>query len=178
MLGEIAPLTAIRGFAALWVVGHHLTAIWYPDSTGPMQTLFLTGYAAVDMFFVLSGFILATVYRGLTASGTPLFFLRRLCRVYPLHLSIMAALALAAVAAPLFRGSSARPWAQFAWVSLMLQSYVLPESTWNPPSWSIGVELLCYALFPLALWLIRRCPVLLLTALALLLAAAEFRVLD
>jgi peptidoglycan/LPS O-acetylase OafA/YrhL len=178
MSGEIAPLTAIRGFAALWVVGHHVAASWYPGSMGPLPTLFLTGYAAVDTFFVLSGFILATVYQGLTASGTPLFFLRRLCRIYPLHLSIMAALAVAAVAAPLFGGSSSRPWAQFVWVSLMLQPYLLPESTWNPPSWSVGVELLCYALFPPALWLIRRWPVLLLAALAPLLAAAEFRVLE
>jgi len=177
MAKPIPSLTAIRGLAALWVVGHHLAPAWYPESRGLLPTLFLTGYAAVDTFFVLSGFILATVYRDLTAPETPLFVLKRLCRVYPLHLAVMTALALAALAAPFLGGSSSRPWAQFPFVCLMLQPYVLDESTWNPPSWSIGVELLCYALFPPVLWLLRRVPVYGLTALALLLAAIEFRVL-
>jgi peptidoglycan/LPS O-acetylase OafA/YrhL len=178
MAEQIPSLTAIRGLAALWVVGHHLVPAWYPESTGLLPTLFLSAFAAVDTFFVLSGFILATVYRDLTAPETPLFLLKRLCRVYPLHLTIMAALAVAALAAPLLGGSSSRPWAQLPWVSLMLQPYVLDESTWNPPSWSIGVELLCYTLFPPVLWLLRRLPAHALMALALLLAAAEFRVLE
>ena len=130
---EIGPLTAIRGFAALWVVGHHLVPAWYPNATGWVPTLFLTGYAAVDVFFVLSGFILATVYRDLATSETPMFLLKRLCRVYPLHLCIMAALVAAALVSSLSGGSVSKPWGQLPWVGLMLQSYVLSETTLESP---------------------------------------------
>lgn len=171
-------MTAIRGFAALWVVGHHLVPAWYPNATGWVPTLFLTGYAAVDVFFVLSGFILATVYRDLATSETPMFLLKRLCRVYPLHLCIMAALVAAALVSSLSGGSVSKPWGQLPWVGLMLQSYVLSETTWNPPSWSVGVELLCYGLLPAAVWLLRRIPKRLLAGLAFLLACAEFEFLQ
>ncbi len=179
---ENRPLTALRGIAALWVVFHHAWPDWTGDNiASPAGFLFSSGYVAVDIFFVLSGYILARVYADLVGRAVPMFYLRRIFRVYPLHLAVLGVLAFHAAAAPYLQ-THTRPLAPHAWpdlpaVALLLQPYVLDGSPWNPPSWSIGVELLAYALFPLALFLMRRSPTWLLGVLVLGLFGAEYEVL-
>ena len=152
------PLTAIRGFAALWVVGHHLqfelAYIGYPFA----GWLFRPGYVAVDIFFVLSGFVITAVHRDLTCAGLGDFFIRRIFRVYPLHLFVLALIL------GLWLWSEARFGSHdpterlhdLPVVVLLLQPYLIHGLTWNTVSWSIGVELLCYALFPLVIGGLRR----------------------
>ena len=171
-------MTAIRGVAALWVVGHHPAPARYPASTGPLPTLFLSGYAAVDTFFVLSGFILATVYRDLAAPETPLFLLKRVCRVYPLHLTIMAALALAALGGPAVRRQLVAALGAVPLGQPDAQPTCCPRARGTRRAGRSASSFFATALFPLLLSLLRRFPALALTALALLLAAAEFRVLE
>ena len=73
-------LDGMRGVAALTVVAFHLHAL-----LGPIQ---LPGaYLAVDLFFVMSGFVLANAYddrigRDLSASA---FIRKRIVRLYPLY---------------------------------------------------------------------------------------------
>ncbi len=152
MSSENKPLTAIRGFAALWVVGLHLDTSWQFPIGARAHAALLMGHVAVDVFFVLSGFILTVVYRDLTAPGVASFALRRICRIYPLHICIMAALGMAALYAEWRAppGGSTHAWASFGHVLLLVQPYLDIAPEWNPPSWSLGVELLCYGLFPLA----------------------------
>jgi peptidoglycan/LPS O-acetylase OafA/YrhL len=152
------PLTAIRGFAALWVVGHHLqfelAYIGYPFA----GWLFRPGYVAVDIFFILSGFVITAVHRDLTRAGLGDFLLRRIFRLYPLHLFVLAFIL------GLWLWSEARfgahnpteRLADLPIVILLLQPYLIHGLTWNTVSWSIGVELLCYALFPLVIGGVRR----------------------
>ena len=175
---ENLPLTAIRGVAAAWVVAHHTQPLWFPGAPASLASALVMGHVAVDIFFVLSGFILAQVYGPIALDQAPRFWLRRICRVYPLHLSVMAALAAMVLASSAIYGS-ARPhdWAGFGAVTLMLQSFLLDGSPWNAPSWSVGVELLCYAVFPLTIRLLSRMPGVLLAAVAVALALAEARVL-
>jgi peptidoglycan/LPS O-acetylase OafA/YrhL len=59
---EIKPLTAIRGVAALWVVSHHFMLFFRYPNLGPLTKILFFGFTGVDIFFILSGFILATVY--------------------------------------------------------------------------------------------------------------------
>jgi peptidoglycan/LPS O-acetylase OafA/YrhL len=68
-------LDALRGIAALAVVGFHSTA-----------SLFPRGYLAVDFFFILSGFVVALAYEGLLQHRLSWggFFLKRVIRLYPL----------------------------------------------------------------------------------------------
>jgi len=148
---ENRPLCAIRGFAALWVVLYHLTgfapAVLLPG-------LVADGWAGVDIFFVLSGFILTAVYGAAVRDDLGGFYLKRLCRIYPLHLAIMSGLALMVLAGPHLGLPLGDPrfhqWSNFPVVALLLQNF-LPEfgQWWNAPSWSAGVELACYAMFPL-----------------------------
>jgi hypothetical protein len=43
------------------------------------------------------------------------------------------------------------------WVdSLLLQLFLPGRTAWNLPAWSLGIEMLRYALFPLLVWLCAR----------------------
>ncbi|MFS8087214.1 MAG: acyltransferase family protein, partial [Acidobacteriota bacterium] len=84
---SIDVLQAMRGIAALMVVLWHSSRFISPYYTGLGWTLFGGGSAmGVEMFFVLSGFIM--VYT--TTAGTPVsagnFLLRRFIRIWPLYM--------------------------------------------------------------------------------------------
>jgi peptidoglycan/LPS O-acetylase OafA/YrhL len=151
-------LTSIRGVMALWVVGHHLQFELGLLGYHYAGWLFRPGYVGVDVFFVLSGFVITAVHRDMMLSGTGDFFIRRIFRIYPLHLFVLA-LILALwlrdqwlAGAPLVTDHLAH----LPIVALLLQPYLLHDLDWNVVSWSIGVEILCYALFPLAILVLRR----------------------
>ena len=81
---ELRSLTGLRGVAALWVLWYHAC-----DAARTPQFGF-GGYLGVDIFFVLSGFVLAYNYAGvrLTYAG---FLWKRLARIYPVNLVTLAA---------------------------------------------------------------------------------------
>jgi peptidoglycan/LPS O-acetylase OafA/YrhL len=169
--GEVKPLTSIRGLAALWVVTHHLTLFYrYPDF-GPVTRVLFTGFAGVDIFFVLSGFILTRVYGGLTPRGLKDFALRRILRIYPLHLSILLTIVVLTLCSFVWSPATA-DWHALPMVALLVQPYFsLDHGAWNSPTWSAGVELSCYLVFPFLLFAVRRFWT---AALLLLLAGAAY----
>ena len=155
---ENRPLTALRGLAAVWVVLHHAELGWSLPAGRTLHDVLLFGQLAVDVFFVLSGFIMARVYRDLRWHGAGRFALRRLSRIYPLHVCVMLALALSALLSERLRSGSTHPWGDFLPDLLLLNPLLQLPPAWNPPSWSAGVELCCYLLFlPLA-FLLRQLP--------------------
>ena len=154
MSGELRALTGARGIAAWFVVLFHLRFMMpgIGGGTGPMAL----GYLAVDFFFVLSGFVIWLTYadrlRAEGLAGVPAFLKRRIARVWPLHLFMLAsaivfALAIATLDHP--------DWAQYPPAELplhllLLQNWGLTDRlTWNVPAWSISCELAAYLLFPL-----------------------------
>ena len=78
--GEIRSLNTVRGIAALMVAVYHAPAIFGVTRTLPHA------YLAVDLFFVLSGFVIAHAYGGRIAGGMGArrFSQLRLARLYPL----------------------------------------------------------------------------------------------
>lgn len=180
---ERRPLTAIRGFAALWVVGHHWQPLFtriglFAPGMGAAWKLFAPGFLAVDFFFALSGFILAAVYARFDPRQMPGFLLKRCCRIYPLNLAILAAMAVEqlirlACGAPL----AGRPFAALPSIALLVQPFTGDAMVWNAPAWSLGVELVCYLIFPLMLLPLRRAPAVLVWTTAALLLCAEYRLL-
>jgi peptidoglycan/LPS O-acetylase OafA/YrhL len=175
---ENKSLTAIRGFAALWVVVFHLNMSWSFPLGPHAHAALVMGYVAVDVFFVLSGFILTLVYPALIGrDGSGSFALRRICRIYPLHLCIMTALGLAGLYTEMRYGES-HPWNSFWPAVVLVQPYLGIESMWNVPSWSLGVELLCYALFPFANGAMRSIRRFGLIGIMLMLAVIELTVLQ
>ena len=60
---ESRALTGLRGLAAMLVLLHHFTLQVGPDLAPPLlRGLLRKGYLGVDLFFVLSGFVISMVY--------------------------------------------------------------------------------------------------------------------
>lgn len=150
-IGEIRALTGIRGLAALWVVIYH---VHIEDAVPVPFNIFLHhGYLAVDLFFVLSGFILALSYErffesGWNARNYGLFLIRRIARIYPLYLAITTIIALS-----IWLGAShALPREDLFWLYPL--NLTLTQAWHFGPSidghaWSISTEFAAYLLFPL-----------------------------
>ncbi|QUS41094.1 acyltransferase [Tardiphaga alba] len=122
----------------------------------------------VDLFFVISGYVIASQY--LTKVGSPSsvsrFLWRRFARIYPLHLATLGfyvAIALA-MHAGIARGDNP---ARYPLSDIPAQLFLLhaidgARLTFNFPSWSLSAEFFCYVLFPLmAILISRRRPVIL-----------------
>ncbi len=155
---EIRSLTGVRGIAALLVVFYH----YFQDSAGlgALHTVIAHGYIAVDLFFVLSGFVMALTYGrsfrdGFDAAVYGGFLLKRLGRVYPLYILVTLIVA-ALVAAGLIAGDIASPLALASNV-LMVQAWGLAPSI-GGPTWSISTEFAAYVLFPMLVWLVLAGP--------------------
>lgn len=167
---ENRPLTSLRAFAAIWVIFSHITPNFTAQWTGASARMLRDGYMGVDVFFVLSGFILSVVYQPLRLAGTPRFFLKRILRLYPLNIAILLVLGvLSATIMPLGSWTDPRQLPLFI---LMLEDFKpWPVPAWNPVTWSVGVELACYACFPFVVIGLRRLPTgIVATLVALLLA--------
>jgi peptidoglycan/LPS O-acetylase OafA/YrhL len=86
---RLRSLDLLRGIAAIIVLFWHFSGIFHAQPAFEIFRPFYTnGQAAVDVFFVISGFILQHVYADKFGSGADLqnFIVRRLARLYPLHL--------------------------------------------------------------------------------------------
>lgn len=173
---EVRSLTAIRGVAALWVVSAHLAVFYRFPHLGPISKRMYLGFTGVDIFFVLSGFILMRVYQNLRFSGLADFALRRVLRIYPMHLCVLAVMAPLVYFSIVWRNEISL-WHTLPIVALLIQPYIgLTHGFWNPPSWSAAVELSCYMLFYPALVLLRRLPLALLAPLVLLAAFLDWHI--
>lgn len=134
--------------AAALVVCYHMTVYWRPGNT--IIPLVSSGCAGVNLFFILSGFILAYTYLRddtTTHRGWRDYYIARIARIYPLYL-----VALLVAIGPY----TWLPQARTAGLPIVLMSIVLMQA-WvpfgatlvNPPAWSLSVEAAFYALFPL-----------------------------
>ncbi len=171
---------ALRGLLALWVLAGHLLI---PEHYGTIYNLgFATHsdfgalgllstlhFLAVDIFFMLSGYSLTMRYDGHFTQATKgreidRFYLRRLKRIWPLHMlmvGLVGAMALAGIAHPISSGLDDVIFKHWEWTlalnaALMNAWGIVPVASWNEPSWTLSITFLLYVLFPnLALMLAR-----------------------
>lgn len=152
-MNELKALTGARGVAAWWVVLFHLRG-----SMGALhpavESAIAKGYLAVDFFFLLSGFVIWLSWgqrfreRGFAEAGR--FLWKRMARIWPLHLFVLAcAVVLAVVLAASGRDIERFPFADLPLHIVLLQSWGFVEPlAWNDPAWSISAESAAYLLFP------------------------------
>lgn len=169
---SLPGLTGLRGLAALWVVLYHYCSLYLPALDADwLGGLMSRGYLAVDLFFLLSGFVLAHVYSDAAErKGVAFFrsFMRaRVARIYPLHLFVLVLFVAMAFAV---RGihyvqhgdyyplplTGARSFEALVANVLMLQGVQASALSWNYPAWSISVEFAAYLVFPLVVGLLWR----------------------
>jgi len=158
---HLAALTGLRGIAAWLVVFYHARLSltdWMPEAGIAIAA---KGYLAVDLFFMLSGFVMWLNYgerlRSEGAAGAPAFWWRRFARIWPLHAAVLGAMvAFALVLLATGRDMANYPLAELPLHVLLVQNWGLtPELTWNHPAWSISTELGAYLMFPLAVVAVR-----------------------
>ena len=142
-------LDCARGMAALAVVGYHMH--WYDriDYAGPGGSRYFShAFLAVDLFFLMSGFVIARSYEARLRAGAMDFgrFVQlRIIRLYPLYLLGMAGGVIFWAASP------AAPQVGSVWTSLAWGAAFLPQlndfgsDAWfypfNGVAWSLGFEL-------------------------------------
>jgi peptidoglycan/LPS O-acetylase OafA/YrhL len=171
-VSQLPSLTALRGLAALWVVLFHYTALYFPrlDMTGH-SSLIGKGYLAVDLFFMLSGFVMTHVYYRAFCESVKenyrSFLVARIARLYPLHVVVLLLFVATALLVQLLAYASTgtaqgipligtRSLAAAIANLFMLQGLSAEHLSWNYPSWSISVEFMAYLAFPLILPLVWR----------------------
>jgi len=156
MSKRIDQLDAVRGIAILTVIVHNQRE-QFPGLH--LVKLFENGWMGVDLFFVLSGFLITGIL--LDTKESPRYFTnfyaRRCLRIWPLYYAMLAFMF---VAVPYLRPSEGRmvferssPWWAYP---LFLQNFFvpLPTSAAGPlaVSWSLAVEEQFYLVWP---WVIR-----------------------
>ncbi|HEY6376202.1 MAG TPA: acyltransferase [Edaphobacter sp.] len=171
---QFSSLETLRFFASLMIVAFHYTYYIF------RRDLF-KGYLAVDLFFVLSGFVITVAYQNRIESarlyGT--FIKKRIARLYPLHmltLLLYLIIALAAVHGMLRVENSSKYNLHefFANLTLTHAWGFAHGFSFNTVSWSISAEFAAYLLFPLILWLMNRGP---LTGIVILFVLYSFAIL-
>jgi peptidoglycan/LPS O-acetylase OafA/YrhL len=116
----------------------------------------------VDLFFVVSGFVIARQYLGRVEDAASIrrFLWRRLARIYPLHLATLAFYV--ALAGALHFGvartdNPARyPLSDLPSQLLLLHAFAGERLTFNFPSWSLSAEMFCYLLFLIVAMIAQR----------------------
>ena len=171
-------LSGLRGFLALQILAYH----FFGSSLNFSGTQFTTGYIAVDIFFVISGYVIAKVYLDSLISKRQFwnFCVNRFARLYPTHflmLSIFFCLELVKYFAEHFYGVVANSGSALEKnnFSALLANILLIHgwigqplsSTFNIPSWSVSVEFFCYIIFALLVNYFRK--FLMLTVIAIVL---------
>ncbi len=163
---SLPALTGIRGVAAAWVVFSHTShALGHLAGVEDLQKLpFLRdGYLGVDIFFILSGFILSHVYATSFQKWNYreyfYFLLIRLARIYPLHLFALCVFALIVFVLPGFTANYAPDYFSrhnFVFSALLLQNFLHNPVIWNGPAWTLSAEFLAYLCFPALLMICRN----------------------
>lgn len=166
---RIHALTGIRAIAAVGVIAYHFNTEFTALIPGwsSLSWLIVQGGLGVDLFFLLSGFILTHTYWGRFVKpcwGEYFKFVwLRFARIYPAYLvTLLVAVAIVLVARSRGIQFSAASYP----TSVLLPEFLLILGWWNPdgigggwnyPDWSVSAEWFAYLfIFPAAMFLVSR----------------------
>jgi peptidoglycan/LPS O-acetylase OafA/YrhL len=177
MAADIRALTGIRGVAAAVIVVYHFGDIQLYGGGSIAYYRIPHGYLPVDLFFMLSGYVMGLTYRAAFESGTlrnyATFMLKRVARLYPAYIAI-GLLYIAKIASGLSGTDTLSMFSPSDIVGnlLMLTGWGFHIQPLIGVSWAASAEMGSYLLLPLLLPLtVRRSPLLCgVTVLAALLA--------
>ncbi|SDE82391.1 acyltransferase family protein [Epilithonimonas hungarica] len=155
-------LTGLRFYAAFWVFLYHFFPVY---TTIPKIVFFEIGYLGVDVFFILSGFILTYVYydkffvNKISLRDYYGFIIKRFAKIYPLHFIItLIFIPLLFVGKYIFHQETLN-----VYPDTLVNNFLLIHAwsttdhySWNFPSWSISAEWFAYVFLFVPLALVYR----------------------
>jgi len=148
---QVPALDAIRAAAILLVVGgHYSKEVWRigggPELAIQQLPIFTLGWAGVDLFFILSGYLIGRqLWKELFTTGdvqVARFILRRGFRIWPLYFAFLIGMLL-------FRSTHDLRWTDWLFVSNYLGGAL-------PGGWSLSTEEQFYISVPLLLIVFKR----------------------
>lgn len=176
-VGYIPAIEGLRGIAVLWVVAFHYASVrsgqiadpfvaWV-DGSLPLRIIVRNGFLGVDLFFLITGFLLTLPWfkHAMEHRSSPSareFYIRRARRILPAYYVQVALLFF--VFLPLLNPALWRNATQFVVGNLALHAtflhYTTPYSSAslaiNGALWTLALEMQYYLLLPLvALWFVR-----------------------
>lgn len=146
---EIKPLTSIRGVFAIYVAVYHM----FPRT----NSFIANGYLSVDLFFILSGFVMSYVYYkkfscNIKTHDYFLYIKGRIARVYPLYAFVIILTSLL-----YFNNDIPLPEIkEYAIIFSFLQSFIDIPNNLISHAWSIAVEFIAYLIFPFAILILSK----------------------
>ncbi len=166
--GELLHLDLMRFIAATGIVFHHSHEFFVPVTKSPFLVREqMAGLALfVDLFFIISGFVIAYIYHNrMNSPGDYVTFLqRRVGRLVPLHwLTLLVFIAMWSMLM-LFHYSGTSPSFKpkcIAETALLVHSFVSCGRSFNGVTWSVSAEMVMYIVFPVIAIVGARSPPLL-----------------
>jgi peptidoglycan/LPS O-acetylase OafA/YrhL len=152
--GRVFGLDLLRAAAIMMVICAHGFVVLYPHFGEPLGFFGHGGFYGVELFFVLSGFLIGRILighgAGLGRDGTVgVFYVRRWFRTLPLFFLFLVVNVLLEYA---FRAHQVG-LGEALGHGFFLRNLTAFRMTFFPESWSLAVEEWFYLLFPAALWL-------------------------
>jgi peptidoglycan/LPS O-acetylase OafA/YrhL len=164
---HVRALDGVRGIAVLMVLVFHSFVWKWREPTGLFTDVFnriiSMGWSGVDLFFVLSGFLITGILWDAKGSDTYFrsFYMRRILRIFPLYygslLVFTVILPAAGVSGVLVPGAS--PWWWWTYTQNILQAFPGIDGSYGALGyfWSLAIEEHFYLLWPLLMyWSSRR----------------------
>jgi peptidoglycan/LPS O-acetylase OafA/YrhL len=165
--GERIPsLDGFRGVAMLIVVACHL--IWATGPLVPLDQVLVRGWVGVDLFFVLSGFLITGILVDARSRDGYFadFYRRRALRIFPIYFLLLAIYFY--LVPMIIRASGARlhfeylhliRFQEWYWLyGVNILHVIVPNRDWvgTDPLWSLSVEEQFYLVWPLVIYLVPR----------------------
>ena len=130
-----------------------------------LNNIFDLGWAGVDLFFLLSGFLITSILldtknaRGYFQN----FYARRVLRIFPLYYLLLASVAVVFLAVPVLRDRYADVYASQGWYWVYLQNWPMAihsgadfQAAFLGHFWSLAIEEQFYIFWPFLVWLFAR----------------------
>jgi peptidoglycan/LPS O-acetylase OafA/YrhL len=157
-------INLLRAFAALAVVVYHVIehAHWAAFPREGVLAVFSIGWLGVDLFFGISGFVIAysalILYRKAPAGFANAYWRRRISRILPLYL--LTLVLWIAFLWPTFFAMATREWAWhlFTHLGFIHNFWTGTHGSIDGPNWSLGIEMQFYLAIALLIGWIDRTP--------------------
>ncbi len=174
---RVKVLDGLRAFAILFVLINHSTWHFTEEYLTPVilklgsidfQNFFYNGWMGVDLFFVLSGFLITSklLQLPLSKNNVKVYVLRRLFRIVPAYYLVIFLTLIFSILLP---DMSANGWSGYDFFSfikkwdlpvisrmLFMHDYIGGEPPLNGVLWTIAIEMKFYLLLPFLLLLMKK----------------------